>query len=96
MTSIIDNLKQSLEELELPLHTITFDKLLELKLMPKLKKLNCSGCMMNEIETLKNNLPHVNLDGGKLEIGPQGSVQTVVEFHGVSSESLTRSPCNPS
>ena len=76
VTSIIDNLKHSLEELELPLHTmilhkITPDKLLELKSMPNLRVLNCGVGMENEIEILKNNMPHLTINSRELKIGPE-------------------------
>jgi len=67
VTSIVNNLKHSLEELDLSVSSITLAKLMELKSMTKLKVLNCRHLQSNEIKTLSNNLPHlkkpINEDG---------------------------------
>ena len=69
VTTIIRRLKQSLEELDLYRSDVTLDKLLELKLMPKLKVLNCFHLKEDEIATLKNNLPHMTINEKDVSVG---------------------------
>ena len=39
--------------------------------MPNLRVLNCGVGMENEIEILKNNMPHLTINSRELKIGPE-------------------------
>ena len=61
LTSIMENLKNTLEELDIgTCCNITDSKLLEMKSMPKLKVLNYFNPWDSNYEDLKNNLPQLN------------------------------------
>ena len=61
LTSIMENLKSTLEELDIgTCCNITDSKLLEMKSMPKLKVLNYFNPWDSNYEDLKNNLPQLN------------------------------------
>ena len=61
LTSVMENLKNTLEELDIgTCCNITDSKLLEMKSMPKLKVLNYFNPWDSNYEDLKNNLPQLN------------------------------------
>ena len=62
VTTIIENLKPSLEELDVTVHQITFEKILELKAMPNLKILNCRHLESHQIEVIRQNFPKVMIN----------------------------------
>lgn len=57
--SIIEYSKLTLEELSLSYTNVNFAKLIELKLMSKLKSLNCLHIEVFEIEKLKHEIPQL-------------------------------------
>ena len=61
ITSIIKNLQHSLEELDVSFcENLSYTKLLELKLMPKLKVLNCRRRWNRDVErNLREQMPHL-------------------------------------
>ena len=62
MTTIIENLKLTLEELNvLDFGNISYEKLLELKSMPKLRLLNYWEPSNKELENLQKYLPHLKI-----------------------------------
>ena len=62
MTTIIENLNLTLEELNVsPFGNISYEKLLELKSMPKLRLLNYWENSAEELENLQKYLPHVKI-----------------------------------
>ena len=62
MTTIIENLNLTLEELNVsPFGNISYEKLLELKSMPKLRLLNYWERSVEELENLRKYLPHVKI-----------------------------------
>ena len=69
VTTIIDHLKPSLQELGLNEINVDVNKLLELKSMPKLKLLQCE-VSHNELKYLKEQIPHVKIirDGNCIDI----------------------------
>ena len=72
ITSIVENLQFSLEELDISCCGISYNKLLELKLMPKLKVLNCDGKDLEMVMNLKKDLP--NLISQYMEIAENRSL----------------------
>ena len=60
VTSIVDHLKPSLQELGLHGNDIDVNKLIELKSMPKLKLLKCQ-LLDDELKYLKEQIPHVKI-----------------------------------
>jgi len=63
VTHIIDHLKPTLEKLDLSNIGIDYQKMFELKLMPKLKSLDCL-CYRSEIlHQLREQLPDVSVNG---------------------------------
>ena len=56
---IMNQLKDTLEEVDVSLTGINFDKLLELKTMTKLKILTCLHLNCQEFNVLKNILPRI-------------------------------------
>ena len=63
ITHIIDHLKPTLEKLDLANIDIDYQKMFELKLMPKLKSLDCL-CYRSEIlHQLREQLPDVSVNG---------------------------------
>jgi len=64
LTSIIQNLKNTLEALNLTHTGVRFFKLLELMSMPKLKVLSCHNCTLTteEENSLRKHLPNVNVN----------------------------------
>ena len=62
ITTIIENLKLTLEELNvLQFGNISYEKLLELKSMPKLRVLNYWETSNEELENLRRYLPHLKI-----------------------------------
>ena len=62
MTTIIDNLKLTLEELNvLDFGNISYEKLLELESMPKLRLFNYWEKSNTELENLQKYLPHLKI-----------------------------------
>ena len=62
LTTIIDNLKLTLEELNvLDFGNISYEKLLELESMPKLRLFNYWEKSNTELENLQKYLPHVKI-----------------------------------
>ena len=62
MTTIIENLNLTLEELNVsPFGNISYEKLLELKSMPKLRVLNYWERSVEELENLRKYLPDVKI-----------------------------------
>ena len=57
LTCIIENLKHSLVTLRLCNTELTFDELLELRVMPKLRVLNCSHLLLLPMENFKKDFP---------------------------------------
>ena len=57
--SIIEHSKLTLEELSLSYTNVNYEKLIELKLMSKLKTLNCLHIELVEIDKLKLEIPQV-------------------------------------
>ena len=69
LTIIMNDLKHSLEELDLGCCDMTFDKLLELKSMPKLKVLNYVFLRKETEIFVKDYLPHLSINKKRLAIG---------------------------
>ena len=64
VTHIIDHLKPTLEKLDLTNIDIDYQKMFELKLMPKLKSLDCLYMSdISVISELRNELPNVSVNG---------------------------------
>ena len=62
ISTIIENLKLTLEELNvLEFGNISYEKLLELKSMPKLRVLNYRETSVEELENLRKYLPHLKI-----------------------------------
>ena len=62
MTTIIENLKHTLEELNvLDFGNISYEKLLELKSMPKLRLFNYEETSNKELENLRKYLPYLKI-----------------------------------
>ena len=63
VASIIQNLKNTLEELNVNDNDIEFDKLLEVRSLPKLKILNCLYLYdFEEIDRLRRQLPNLTIN----------------------------------
>jgi hypothetical protein len=63
LTHIIDHLKPTLEKLELTNAGIDYQKKFQLKLMPKLKSLNCMCYIWEVVHELREQLPDVSVNG---------------------------------
>ena len=62
MTTIIENLNLTLEELNVsPFGNISYEKLLELKSMPKLRLFNYEETSNKELENLRKYLPYLKI-----------------------------------
>lgn len=65
ITSIIEHLKPSLRKLNVNHTFVDCSKLSELKVMPRLKILNCEHLQYREILSLRQQLPHVQISSWK-------------------------------
>ena len=87
MDSIIEHSKLTLEELSLSYTNVNYAKLIDLKLMSKLKTLNCLHIELLEIDKLKLKMPQLWInqqikvasmgDGGSFE--PEGGFWEIQE-----------------
>ena len=68
ITHIIENLKPTLEELDVSKTIMDFSKLIELKSLPKLRVLRCFLKKSEDMESLKLQLPSVNINQEYLKI----------------------------
>ena len=68
INDIVKYLKSTLEELDVSKTNIDFSKLVELKSLPKLRVLRCFLKKSEEMESLKLQLPFVNINREYLKI----------------------------
>ena len=86
IATIIENLKPSLEELDISFTHIYFDKLFDLVAMPNLKVLHCLNIQPNEPEefsTLESSLPDVNINDISLKLKVADSEQNFKPHSGI-------------